>query len=403
MKKRKTLHSYGSHKYRVRVVEDADGVMVVWREHGLRRQNSFPKTPNGRKEAAAWAQSFADARTHRNVQQSPRITIRALWEAYKGSEFSALRDRSKALYTEAWNRFELVAGKNFIADDLDVALMGSVRGALERQGLRVNTVRQTMHQVKRVYAFGERADLINRNKAHLYVFKVAKDAQPESPAEYRKDEATKILAQFDPNKGSQWRPFVALSLCILQGVRQRSVLNLKWADVDFEAGTVKWVKQFSKTGEEFTQPLRPGARAALEVARHWHARDEVRSPWVLPSGSTLSKRETYSIQSLWAALMRAEKAAGVEHKPYRGGHGFRRMLAGDVAEITGNAMLGLQSIGDRDPKQLGRYVKKRDDQMSDAFRALDAQDLKEGHTEGGNQTATTAENAQPGETQVVAE
>lgn len=393
MKKRArpNLAVFGPYSIRVRVVENNDAVLVIWREHGLRRQVSYPKTANGRRDAIAYARGYAEARQS-GTKTSPRITVRALWEAYQLDEFPALRDRSKQLYAEAWQRFEDYAGRHFIADDLDVPMMSGLRRALEKR-LSTNTIRQTVNQVKRVYAFGQRASIINTNRAHLYKFKVAKDDRKESPAEYRRDEAKKIMAQLDPEKATQWRAFVALSLCINQGVRQRSALNLKWADVNLQAGTVTWVKQFSKTGEEFTQPLRPGTIHALEVARRWQDRQEIRSPWVLPAGSSKSTRATYSPQTLWAAVRAAEDAAGIAHKPYRAAHGFRRMLAGDIAKLTGNPMLALQSIGDRDPKQLERYVKKRADQMADAFRELDRQESTESYTEAGNDAAITENGA----------
>src|SRR6266849_257485 len=46
------------------------------------------------------------------------------------------------------------------------------------------------------------------------------------------------------------------------------------------------------------------------------------------------------------ALRLAETRAGVVHRPYRGVHGFRRAVAGDVARSTGNLKLAMEYIGD---------------------------------------------------------
>lgn len=105
-------------------------------------------------------------------------------------------------------------------------------------------------------------------------------------------------------------------------------------------------------------------------------------PWVLPPGNERNRRGTYTIQSLWVALKAAETRAGIGHATGRGGHGLRRMLAGDVTELTGDAVLGLHAIGDTDIRQAQRYIKRRDDRLQWVFDALDGLGDKSGDRRG---------------------
>ncbi len=79
----------------------------------------------------------------------------------------------------------------------------------------------------------------------------------------------------------------------------------------------------------------------------------------------------YGAQALWLALTKAEKRAGVPHRPFRAVHGFRRGVAGDVARGSGDAWLGVQYIGDRDPDRIAEYVQEREDALEGAVAMLD--------------------------------
>jgi hypothetical protein len=95
---------------------------------------------------------------------------------------------------------------------------------------------------------------------------------------------------------------------------------------------------------------------------------------VFPPGSLKRAKvhtETYTPQSLWAALRRAESRAGIEHHERRASHGLRRLLAGEVNALTGNAKLAMDAIGDRDIKQAQRYLRPRQDELKAAFDRLD--------------------------------
>jgi hypothetical protein len=52
-------------------------------------------------------------------------------------------------------------------------------------------------------------------------------------------------------------------------------------------------------------------------------------------------------------------------------HGFRRGVAGDVARGSGDAWLGVQYIGDRDPDRIAEYVQECEDALDGAVAMLD--------------------------------
>src|SRR5205809_137399 len=73
--------------------------------------------------------------------------------------------------------------------------------------------------------------------------------------------------------------------------------------------------------------LVPPGRASTRMSRHQRiAADEMsRSPWVIP-GHGNHAGKPYGYQAMWRALRALEERAGVEHRPYRALHGFRKMV-----------------------------------------------------------------------------
>lgn len=363
----KEIGRYGPSRGAVRVTVEGDMVRVRWRVDGQRKLKSYPNTPENRANAKAFAKGVAEAR-EKPAQKAP-LTLRTMWERYADAEFPHLRDNSRRLYAEYYRRWENAWGLNFPVESTTLEMAHEFRRNLARLNLATSTIRQTIRTVQMVYAWAERNELITRNKMRLYRFKVAKDERRESPAEYRDDDFAKMLAALDRKSATQWRPFVVLAICGAQGVRQHAALHLQWDDIGPE--TVTWRKQWDKLGREWSQPTRHLTRVAIDVAEYWRERNGYNGPWVVPSGSSKNKGETYSAQSLWTALCEAEKRAGIPHLKGRGAHGLRRMLAGNVAEITGDAVLAMKSIGDSDVRMAGRYLKNRDERMDAVFAQLD--------------------------------
>jgi hypothetical protein len=133
-------------------------------------------------------------------------------------------------------------------------------------------------------------------------------------------------------------------------------------------GSVRWRPEWDKNGVDETVPLRLPAQLAIEIALEWHARTGYAGEWLIPNVQKNKKGEAiYDQQSLWWALKAAQTRGGIENRRGRGAHGLRKLLSGDVTEITGDFLLGLRAIGDRDPRRAAEYIQKRDDRLEEAF------------------------------------
>lgn len=375
MTRRKTLGHYGPRRGGVRVLEDGDYARVQWYEDGQRRVKSFARTKEGKAEALAWAQGFAETRFG-TTPAPERLTLRGLWDRYKLAEFPTLRPRTRELYAEHWQRWELFCGKQFIAENARQETVDRFRARLTSLGLAVGHQQRIVRDVKTVYAWADTRELLARNRLAGYRFKIAKEARAERPAEYRRMDVEQILAQLSPQKSEEWRPWAALTIAAFQGARERSILHLSWADVDLIRGRITWRSKYDKTGREWSQPLTIAAYSALLTARYWRDRDGEKRPWVFysPWARKKSGREeqgVYGAQALWLALKKAELRAGVPRLPFRAVHGFRRGVAGDVARNSGNPWLAIQYIGDRDPDRIAEYVQERTDSLDGAADMLD--------------------------------
>jgi integrase len=386
----KRIATFGSSRAKVYVTIEGEQVRVRWRVNGARKLKSYPNTQENRANAKAFAKGVAESRER--PQQKAQLTLRTLWERYADAEFPHLRPNSQRLYREYYARWENAWLKDFPVEQTTLDMAHTFRKDLTKLGLATSTIRQTIRTVQMVYAWGERNELVTVNKLRLFRFKVGKDDRTESPAEYRDDDLVKILAALDPTKKEQWRAWVALAICGAQGVRQNAVLHLRWSDIDTEKGVITWRREWDKLGRDWAQPLRDLTRKAIEYAGYWaHERDEI-GEWVLPAGSSKNGAETYSIQSLWSALCKAEKRAGIPHMKGRGAHGLRRMLAGNVATLTGDAVLAMKSIGDTDVRMANRYLKNRPDEMTSVFERLDSRSRPEASEAKSNETTTVSTN-----------
>ena len=366
---RKSLAHYGPKGAQVRVFTEGDLVRVQWRERGALKTKSWVRSRENIIEAKEWARGFSESRT---LPVAERMTLRELYERFIESEYSHLRQRTQRLYEEHWRYWTVMWGTAFAAEDATLDMLVKLRSALEARGLAVTTIGRAITTIKSVHQWGLAHEHLSRNRLHAYRYRVAKEKRPVPPAEYRADDFRALLKALDPTTyKAHWRAWCVLSICGYQGVRQQAVLHLKWADIDLEARRVHWQPEWDKMGKDWWQPLRERTVAALTVAEA----HRTGSPWVFPAarteGHNVSRHEVYTIGAVWSALRAAEKRAGIAHARNRAGHGLRRMLAGDVAAITGDAMLGLHAIGDTDARQLTRYVQRREDRVAEAFGKLD--------------------------------
>ena len=125
-----------------------------------------------------------------------------------------------------------------------------------------------------------------------------------------------------------WRFHVALVLAHETGHRIGAIRNLRWADIDLEAETVRWRAEHEKTGYEHRTPLTTEAIDVFEEARGMSTGAE-NAP-VLPATMNPSACLGHPQARFW--WKRAERLAGLEPKRGRGWHSLRRKFASDLMD-----------------------------------------------------------------------
>lgn len=362
-----TPASLRGRKPKVRVVEENDRVKVIWWQHGKRQYQTYPATPAARAEARAFAEGL-----HATLTAPPlpvRLTTRELWRRYLEAESGSIRPRTRALYIWRWRKWELFIGADTIAEDVSAEAVARFRTTMSRMHA-IAQVQSFIVTVKLVYNWADRLELIQRNRIARYRFKRGKDESVNEPAEYQATNLEPMLGALGGGQdGRRWKAWAAVMIAGSQGERINAVLQLEWPDVDFAGGRIRWRAATNKQGHERWQPMTWEALSALLTARTWADRRATNPSlaltrrvapgrFVFPSGGLRTDRR-YTYQAAYLLLVEAERAAGVPHLRWRAFHGFRKMVAGNVAEATGNPWLALQWIGDRDPARMRQYVKER--------------------------------------------
>lgn len=336
-----------------------------------REQESFPATKAGKAEAEAFFKAFVAEAEQKPSEEKPPLTVRELWTAYLAAEAEHLRPNTLRLYRDAWRTWEQFITPDAVAEALTIQQIHEYRKTLDGRKLATATVQDAIRNVRIVYNWSERNELIRVNKWHLFVYKVAKEKRTKPRAEYRADEFLAIWQALNPEWRGQWRAWVAVGLLGIYGNRQNEILNLRWSWMQGDA--VRIDPSVVKTGEEGALTLFPLTRSILDVARAWARREGYTGDYVLFPGQAAgrlhpSKQAHYSIQSLTDAIHSAEERAGVEAIKWRAGHGFRRGLVGDLVDTTGDVTLALQAVGDRDLSMAKHYRLRRNDKVDAAVQ-----------------------------------
>ena len=152
-----------------------------------------------------------------------------------------------------------------------------------------------------------------------------------------------------------WRFHVALVLAHETGHRIGAIRQLRWSDIDFEGGAIRWRAEHEKTGFGHVTPATAEAIAALEEARTWNR--GVGDAPVLPHTKDPSKCTTNAMAAGW--WRKAVKLAGLEPKRGRGWHSLRRKFASDLMDQPLKVLCELG--GWKDSKTVLRCYQRADD------------------------------------------
>ncbi|GAB1344987.1 tyrosine-type recombinase/integrase [Gemmatimonas sp.] len=389
---RKELYRAGGRGDFVRaVVDDGENRAIVYYRDadGIPHKKKFPNTKAGREKARSFAEGWFSARDQmlRERQQGPvstgpTLTVRGLWDAFKAAEFSpevghGLREATQRSYTQHFRRFELFIGKDRLAETIKVPELAELKRRDLEAKRALNQIKQTLNVVRTVFRWGVEQELMVRSPLALMRWKSRKDEpKPLEPGEYSSEECERLLAALDKTDTRQWKAWVFIMLAGHYGQRANAVLHLRWRDIDWDAGVIRWPGRYQKQGRELVRPILWEALSALITAqqerdraagfrrlKHHKSQHSTRerleeADWILFAERDRAKPMSY--QSLHYHMCQAEIRAKIEAKPYMKAHGLRRMVLGNVLEATGDRALALEVIGDRDLSQLPSYDRRAD-------------------------------------------
>lgn len=147
---------------------------------------------------------------------------------------------------------------------------------------------------------------------------------------------------------------LAVVLAHETGHRIGAIRQLQWADVDFDAGTVRWRKQTDKGGYEHTTPLTETAAQELRRALDGSGGP---SAWVFPAPGTPDEACSRHLMRDW--WERGARLAKLPPGERYGWHALRRQFA---TELKG--VLPLRDLCDaggwRDPKTVLVHYQRPD-------------------------------------------
>lgn len=384
MKRLPVVATYGrprKHGY-VRVfkvsVAGRDLVRVQWRELGatVPSTESFDDTRKGIAEAKAFAEGTHDRLiAKRPVASYDAMALRHIWEKYVAAHVNAWRPKTLESATKRWHTVELVLGKATpasavtpeVLDDMVTRLLTTLTS--RRQVRSSNQVRSMVDLVTAIYRWAEvERRLLPPSLIPNYRAKLSKEAKRQvvTMHEFREEDRMKVLEQWSPRDSRQWRAWALTTLFAYCGPRQSAARALEWADVDLEQGLIRWRPETDKMGSERLQPMPAPVREAFWVCYGWRLAQGYTGRFVF-YGVQQRRRDAdapYTYQAYIGQLHAAEKAAGIAPIKYRGAHGFRRGIAGDVHSATGSSKKAADWIGDRSIKIVERhYLLGRADEL----------------------------------------
>ncbi len=121
---------------------------------------------------------------------------------------------------------------------------------------------------------------------------------------------------------------LALILAHETGHRIGSIRQLRWSDVDFEHGKIRWRAENDKIGYEHETVVTQEVLNALE--RTGQARPSIGDAWIFPApGNPAEPCSRHLVRDWW---QRAEALAGVPHLQRLGWHSLRRKFATELKQ-----------------------------------------------------------------------
>jgi integrase len=371
-----TLAAYGQPRRRDRVrvvrvvVRGEPMIRALWKEGDRRKAQSFPDTRKGVVEAKAFAETMSDRLAAKQVQaEYSFLTIRQLFELYINAKVDDWRPRTLESKKERWQWFELFVGRKTPAH----LITREHLDGFKRMMMAKHSPNQVAHHISNavsVFRFGVDRDLIPATKLLNYQTTFGKDVQRSvEMGEFSATERAKIVGALNPKDSRQWRTWALATVFAYLASRQNATRLLEWDDITLKAdgGSIHWRKATDKMGHDRVQPFTAEVAAAFWVALGWRQKDRYEGRFVFYASHREQKEDRpYTYQAFSHALRQAEKRAGIPHMKYRGAHGFRRGVSGDVFDATGSEHKAAEWIGDKSVKVVRRhYLLQRQERQSE--------------------------------------
>lgn len=250
----------------------------------------------------------------------------ALWRAFLGNGFVLSK-----LGLREWNAF--IAARQ--SGEID-GRGRRVSDPAKRRPVRPRTIAHSLKLLRQVCRFGANyrtttgGFLLETDPTRGLVLPVEKN--PRRPVADT-DRFERLLAVADEVKmldsgGQRTRSYLPELLVLAEGTGRRigAILALRWSDWAPDGGvhgTIHWRAEHDKIGQDWTTPVTPRVRDALEAARRAHP--GVGDAFLFPAPDDSCRPVTRHIAAFW--LHQAERLAELE--PLKGGvwHPFRRAWA----------------------------------------------------------------------------
>ena len=341
---KRSRRSYGAGEWgrnRVRVFPDPKtGILQLeWRENGRRLTRSLGHREwvRAKRQADEFAAGFVGPEMNGKAHAEPEsLTLGTLFDIY-GEEVTPTKgERARRSDKVAMRMF-----LQFFGGDRDPATLSQRdwdRFIRERRAGRIGpsgkpvsdrTIEWDLTFLIAVLNWAERSrDERGRLLLERNPLKGLRKPREKNPTRVVLDEE-EYEALLRVARGVNWRFRVALVLAHETGHRIGAIRQLRWSDIDLEAGVVRWRARHEKTGYEHTTPLTAEALAALEEARRI-SRGTGDAP-LIPARRDPSVSVSRSMARCW--WVRAEAVAGLEPKRGRGWHSLRRKFATDLMDL----------------------------------------------------------------------
>ena len=333
--------SYGAGEWgrnRVRVFPDPKTglIQIEWRDDGCRLSRSLGHRDWAR--AKRQADEVAAGRTPSELQDRAKadpepLTLKTLFDIYGDEVTPTKGERSQKHDGVAMRMFLKFFGRDRNPATLSQRDWG--RFIRERRSGKVGPSGQSVSDrtIERDLRFllavlnwaANSRDEEGRLLLDANPFRGLKPPRAKNPTRVLLTEA-EYEALLGVSMTMGWRFRVALVLAHETGHRIGAIRQLRWSDIDLEAGVIRWRGEHEKTGYEHRTPVSAEALGVLEEARRENP--GIGDAPLLPAPKDPSKCVSCSLVRDW--WEKAQELAGLEPKRGRGWHSLRRKFASDL-------------------------------------------------------------------------